>query len=222
MHFLVFIPNCKPADLESVAKITGLSSVLGGHDILPAHPGPADGFGLMIGWLSPEAPRMHYDAEKQDWTPSICKDENGRPRYWVGIWRDSPPKENELRRHYTQAGPLTRFGEQSWKLPTPDTVDSRAVYSDDGSMRWEVIRKFSWVCDEAENLRGQYLQEFGLRQMVFHAEPSAQIGWLLKLLQINYRMLPEVAVALDLWVGREHLLDVFLTTLGLTRKQNNV
>jgi hypothetical protein len=58
--------------------------------------------------------------------------------------------------------------------------------------------------------------------MVFHAEPSAQIGWLLKLLQINYRMLPEVAVALDLWVGREHLLDVFLTTLGLTRKHSNV
>jgi hypothetical protein len=31
-------------------------------------------------------------------------------------------------------------------------------------------------------------------------------------------MLPELAVYLDLWVGREHLMDVFLKTLGLVRK----
>jgi hypothetical protein len=88
-------------------------------------------------------------------------------------------------------------------------------------MRWEVIRQFSWVCDEAEQLRQQYLEDFGIRSTVFRVDPSAQVGWLLKLLQINYRITPEVAVCLDLWVGKEHLLDVFLTTLGLTRKQSD-
>ena len=161
---------------------------------------------------------MHYAPEQQDWTPSVAKDENGKPRYWVGFWKEKPPTESELRRHYTQSGPLVKFGNQSWKLPTPDTVDSRAVYADDGSMRWEVIRQFSWVCDEAQALRQQYLDEFGLRDMVFRVDPSQQVCWLLKLLQINYRILPEVAIALDMWVGKDHIIDTVLSTLGLSRK----
>lgn len=220
MHYLIHLPNCIPADLETRAKTAGILHLLGGHDLLPVHPGPG-GTGLMLGWLSPQAPHMHYEPTSQEWVPSVLKTDEGTPLYWVGFWKDKQPKENELRRHYTQAGPLVQFGEQRWKFPTPDTVDSRAVYADDGSMRWEVIRQFSWVCDEAEQLRQQYLEDFGLRSTVFRVDPSAQIGWLLKLLQINYRMTPEVAVYLDLWVGKEHLLDVFLTTLGLTRKQSD-
>jgi hypothetical protein len=218
MHFLIHLPDCTPADLQTRAKACGLLHLLGGHDVLPVHPGPG-GTGLMVGWLSPQAPLMNYDAAGQEWVPSIQKDEHGKPVYWAGFWKDKAPKENELRRHYTQAGPLVQLGETKWKLPTPDTVDSRAVYADDGAMKWEVIRQFSWVCDEAEQLRQQYLEDFGIRSAVFRVDPSAQVGWLLKLLQINYRITPEVAVHLDLWVGKEHLLDVFLTTLGLTRKQ---
>lgn len=218
MHFLVFIPDCNPADLEQAAKVAGLTPILGGHDVLPMVPGPNDSTGLMIGHLSPANPRMTYIPVEQEWVPSVAKDENGKPRYWVGTWKTSPPTESELRRSYTQAGPLTKLGDQAWKLPTPDTVDARAVYADDGSMRWEVIRKFSWVCDEADQLRKQYLDEFGMRDMLFRVDPSQQIGWLLQLLQINYRMLPEVAVALDLWVGKDHIIDTVLNTLGLHRK----
>jgi hypothetical protein len=105
-----------------------------------------------------------------------------------------------------------------WKLPTPDTVDSRAVYADDGSMKWEVIRQFSWVCDEAKLLREQYMEEFGFREMVFRVDPSQQVNWLLKLLQINYRILPEVAIHLDMWIGKDHIIDTVLNTLGLHRK----
>jgi hypothetical protein len=94
------------------------------------------------------------------------------------------------------------------------------MYADDGSMRWEVVRQFAWMVDEAKTLRETYLHEFGLRQAVFSVDPSAQVNWLLKLLQVNYRITPEIAVALDLWVGKEKLLDIFLTTLGLQRKQN--
>jgi len=218
VHFLVHVP-CDVKSLEQTAKVAGLTHLFGGHDVLPNHAGPGgEQFGVMLGWLSPGNPLMHYSPEQQDWTPSVVKDENGKPRYWVGIWKEKPPTESELRRHYTQAGPLVRMGNQSWKLPTPDTVDSRAVYADDGSMRWEVIRQFSWVCDEAQALRQQYLDEFGLRDMVFRVDPSQQVGWLLKLLQINYRILPEVAIALDMWVGKDHIIDTVLSTLGLSRK----
>jgi len=221
VHFLVFVPDCKPADLEQRAKVAGLTSVLGGHDVLPQVTGPNGLTGLMIGHLSPQAPRMNYDATAQTWVPSVAKNEAGSPYYFVGIWNASLPTESELRRNYTQAGPLVKFGDHAWKLPTPDSVDSRAVYADDGSMRWEVIRKFSWVCDEADAIRKQYLEEFGMRDMVFRVDPTQQIDWLLKLLQINYRILPEVAIALDMWVGKDHIIDTVLDTLGLSRKKGN-
>ena len=84
-------------------------------------------------------------------------------------------------------------------------------------MRWETVRQFSWMCDEAKQLVESYMEQFGLREMVFRNEPSAQVDWLLKLLRVNYRITPEVAVHLDLWVGKDHILDTFLATLGLTR-----
>lgn len=187
------------------------------------HPGPPSGeSGTMMGWPSMTTPRMNYAPDEQTWVPSFVKDESGLPRYWVGFWKDKPPKENELRRHYTQPGLITQFGSpqfgaQSWKLPTPDTVDSHALYNDDGTMRWEVVRQFSWVCDEAKQLHAQYLDEFGIRELVFKVEPSEQINWLMKLLQINYRILPEVAYYLDMWVRKDHVIDTVLSTLGLSR-----
>lgn len=217
MHFLVFIPDCKPADLEQAAKTAGLTPILGGHDVIPRQEGPIDGGGLFVGHLGPGGV-LEYQPAKQTWVPSIAKDDNEKPRYYVGFWNDKPPIENELRRPYTQDGNLVKLGSMKWKLPTPDTVDSRAVYTDDGSMRWEVIRQFSWVCDEAKILRDQYLEEFGVREIVFRVDPSQQVGWLLKLLQINYRILPEVAQYLDMWVGKDHIIDTVLNTLGLHRK----
>lgn len=220
MHFLVFVPDTAPSDIESIAKVSGLTAVLGGHDNKSNSDGPNDQTGTMLFWPSPHSPLGHFNGDEQTWIPSIAKNTEGKPYYWVGTWNDKPPVENEIRRHYTQSGNRIKLGAETWKLPTPDTVDSRAVYQDDGSMRWQVIREFSWVCDEAESLRSTYLDEFGTREMVFQVDPTAQIEWLLKLLQINYRILPEVAVALDMWVGRDHLMGVFLATLGLARTSN--
>ena len=228
MHFLVHVP-CDVKDLMAVAKASGLVHLFTAkpgddgpptpEDVAPNFVGPDGGkLGTMLAWRSPGNSLLHYDPDNQTWTPSVASDEHGKPYYWVGFWKGKLPTASELRRPYTQSGPLVTFGNQAWKLPTPDTVDSRAVYADDGSMRWEVIRQFSWVCDEAQALRQQYLSEFGLRDMVFRVDPSQQIGWLLKLLQINYRMLPEVAVALDMWIGKDHIIDTVLSTLGLSRK----
>ena len=217
MHFLVFIPDCTPAELEQRAKAAGLADLLTGHDVLPHIAGPQDATGIMLAWTSPTSPRHDYSPTEQEWVPSILKID-GKPVYWVGFWKEKPPTEGEIRRHYTQQGKLIQFGGAKWKLPTPDTVDARAVYADDGSMRWETVRQFSWMCDEATTLTQTYMEQFGLREMVFRNEPSAQVDWLLKLLRVNYRITPEVAVHLDLWVGKDHILDTFLRTLGLSRK----
>lgn len=217
MHFQLFVPNLSPAEVEKQAKTLGIADLFGGQDTLPNISGPGDSMGTMIGWLSPENPRMNYEPDRQAWMPSIQRNE-GKPVYWVGINTEKPPRENELRRSYTQDGTFVKLGRERWKLPTPSTVDARAVYADDGSMRWEVVRQFAWVCDEAKQLQDEYMENSGARMFVFGIEPSAQINWLLKLLRINYRMTPELAVHLDLWTGRNHVLDTFLQTLGLSRK----
>lgn len=220
MHFLVFIPDCKPQEFEQRTKSAGLFDLLGGHDVMPAVTGPNESTGMMIGWLSPSNPRLDYSPTEQEWIPSVLKTDR-KPVYWVGVWNKELPKEGELRRHYTQPGPLTQFGESRWKLPTPDTVDARAVYADDGSMRWETVRQFAWMCDEAKAIHEEYLESFGMRQLVFNVDPVVQVSWLLKLLRVNYRLTPEVAVRLDMWIGKEHIMDTFLSTLGLHRKQGN-
>ena len=216
MHFLTFIPDCSPNQIDDRAKAAGLVDLLGGHNAVVWNEGPGGLSGVVIAHMQTIGSRHDYSPKEQEWVPSVAKID-GKPLYYVGFWTKEEPKENELRRHYTQAGPLTQFGAAKWKLPTPDTVDARAVYADDGSMRWETIRQFSWMCDEAKIIRDEYLQEFGVRDMVFRVEPSVQINWLLKLLRVNYRLLPEVAVRLDMWTGKDHIMDTFLSTLGLQR-----
>ncbi len=219
MHFLVFIPDCLPGDIQARAQAAGLLDLLPGLNVLPNTQGPEQSTGVMIANMSAAGSRHDYSPSEQEWVPSIMKID-GRPAYHVGFWRKENPTEGELRRHYTQSGPFIQFGESKWKLPTPDTVDARAVYADDGSMRWEVIRQFSWMCDEAKQIHAEYLESFGLRDMVFRVDPSVQIAWLLKLLRVNYRLLPEVAVRLDMWTGKDHIMDTFLSTLNLSRKTN--
>jgi len=220
VHFLTFIPDCSPNQIEDRAKAAGLLDLLGGHNAVVWNEGPGGLSGVVIAHMQAIGSRHDYSPKEQEWVPSVAKID-GKPLYYVGFWTKEEPKEGELRRHYTQAGPLTQFGAAKWKLPTPDTVDARAVYADDGSMRWETIRQFSWMCDEAKIIRDQYLQEFGVRDMVFRVEPSVQINWLLKLLRVNYRLLPEVAVRLDMWTGKDHIMDTFLSTLGLQRGKSD-
>jgi len=220
VHFLTFIPDCSPNQIEDRAKAAGLLDLLGGHNAVVWNEGPGGLSGVAIAHMQVIGSRHDYSPLEQEWVPSVQKIDR-KPLYYVGFWAKELPKENELRRHYTQAGPVTQFGTSRWKLPTPDTVDARAVYADDGSMRWETIRQFSWMCDEAKLIREEYLIDFGVRDMVFRVEPSEQVSWLLKLLRVNYRLLPEVAVRLDMWTGKDHIMDTFLSTLGLQRGKSD-
>jgi hypothetical protein len=217
------LPDCEAPGIEHRCKIAGIAHLLEGHDAVPNAAGPDDTSGVMLAWTSPTNPRFNYDAIKQTWRPSFIKDEHGKPLYRIGFWKDSPPTQSELRRNYTQNGKWIQFGAEKWKLPTPDSVDARAVYADDGSMKWETTRQFSWMCDEAKTLSETYLQqgEFGARYFVYSVDPSAQISWLLKLLTVNYRLTPEVAAMLELWIGKDHIFDTFLSTFGLTRKKES-
>lgn len=226
MHFQLFIPGLaaasaseNPDQLQKFAKLADLTDLLEGMETLRCPQGPENKDGILCNWTSPQNPRIVYRPLEQTWMPSVLKSEDGAPMYYVGIWNEKPPTESELRRHYTQEGAVVEFGEHKWILPTPTTVDARAVYNDDGSMRWEPIRKFSWMCDEAKLMEERYMgNSFGLKSLVFEVDPVEQITWLLKLLRVNYRLTPEVAVMLNLWTRKRHIIDTVLATLGLQRK----
>ena len=227
MHFLLYLPNAVPnrpdddvlKGIHGRCKFAGLTDLLTEQEVLPNSAGPECEIGTMIGWPA-VGDRMHYQPERQEWIKSILKLEDGTPAYWVGFDKEKPCTESQLRRKYTQDGTWVEFGKQKWKLPTPDTVDSRAFLQDDGSYKWEPVREFSWMCDEAQQLRDAYMQEFGLRSMVFQVDPSAQINWLLKLLRVNYRLTPEVANHLGLWFRKDAVLTAFLGSLGLKVKES--
>lgn len=226
MHYQLFVPNVSQQDtpdLETLGRHRGILDVFGGHDVLYRE--CCDGHsGLLIAWLSPQNSQHCYRPEAQTWLPSIRRGADGVPLYYIGLWNDSPPTPRELRRVYTQEGTRTKLGNHSWLLPTPDTVDSKAVYNDDGTMRWEPVRQFRWLCDEAAEMRDLYLQhkEGLIRQLTYQLEPSAQVEWLMKLLRVNYRFLPELADPLDMFVRKMHIWRVFLSTIGLVPVENEV
>jgi hypothetical protein len=217
VHFQLFLPDCDLQNIEAEAKRRGVLDLLGDHDGIPIGEGPGNKAGLLLAWLKP-GDRHLYAPNQQTWIPSRVKSEAGQPLYHVGIWNDKAPQENELRRRYTQEGKRVQLGLEKWLLPTPDTVDSRVVYADDGTMRWEPLRQFSWMCDEAKRLNDEYIESGSARMFVYNIDPSAQIEWLVQLLRVNYRMLPELSIHMELWQRKQHVLTIFLDTLGLKLK----
>ena len=228
MHYQLFLPDWPQGANDEArnkeARIRGVEDILtGSFDALPGQPGPQDQNGLLVAWVSQANPHHCYKPSQQTWLPSMAKIENGRPAYWIGLWNSGAPTESELRRPYTQNGVWIKLGDEKWKLPTPWTVDAKAVYQDHGSMKWVPVRQFSWMVDEAEKMHAKYLQATELTAMSFHYEedPTEQIAWLLKLLRINYRLLPELAVHLEMWSGRKHLLEMFLASINLMIKASD-
>lgn len=222
VHFQLFIPDAKShIEFPTVCRQRGIEDLFSGpgaHDMMPIADGPQGKHGLLAAWLK-LGDRHEYKPAAQTWLPSWLKDADGHPVYFVGIWNEAPPKENELRRPYTREGVWTQFGVEKWLLSTPSTVDAKAVHNDDGTMRWVPLRIFSWMCDEAKTMREQYLTEFGMRRMVFSVEPSAQMEWLAKLLRVNYRIVPEVMEHMEMFTPTQHMLQVFLETLNLQIKE---
>lgn len=220
MHYQLFLPewplNPDAERIEAESRKRGITDIWDNSDKLPAHDGPSGKPGLLVAWLNPKNTQHVYDPSKQTWIPSIQKLDSGEHAYWIGIWNGKEPVEKELRRHYTREGMLTELGGQKWIIPTPTTVDQRAVYNDDGSMRWEPIRQFSWMCDEAKLIADALSQSsVGGLELEFDNNPVRQIEWIIRLLRVNYRMLPELAAHLELWTRRQHILSTYLATLNL-------
>ena len=80
-------------------------------------------------------------------------------------------------------------------------------------MYWVPFRDFAWICDEAEAFHQELLDDDGSRALAIDIDPSEFVDWMLKLLRVNYHILPEVASHLGLWRASQ-LTDAVLGSAG--------
>lgn len=219
MHYQLFLPSPNgDRSLNDSLAAVGLADHAGNATPIKCEKGPQGLSGKLVGWISTAAgkTRLEYRPDEQTWIPSVPIDGRERGAYWVGIWNESPPTESELRRPYTQTGEWVDFGKAKWKLPTVGSVDRYAAYNDDGSMKWVPVREFSWLMDEAEKLKAEYLQAWGEKEMLFQFDPTEFVNWVLRLLRVNYHMTPEVIEHMEMCRSVQ-VADAVLLSLGLTR-----
>ncbi len=225
MHYQIYLPTSAEkhdGSLERHMAAVGLADHADSAMSFPDIHGPDGKVGQLVGWLSTASgqTRLEYKPAEQTWLKSLPLDGREAGAYWVGVQNDSPPTESQLRRAYTQAGERVQLGEQKWKLPTPHHVDRQAQYNDDGSMKWVPVREFAWLIDEAQQIKEDMIENWGVKQMTFEVEPSEFVHWLLKLLRVNYHLTPEVAAHLNLWRS-SHVVEAVLHSLSLSRVEES-
>ncbi len=142
---------------------------------------------------------MVVNKDKQIWMRSAAG-------YWVGVWKDKMPTEQQLRRTYTQNGEWMEFGDkrETWKVPTPVTIDQRLALSDDGTWVYQPIRELSWFGDEMSKRRADLeFKEVDGKLMINLAFNGPEVvSLLVRVLRINYRITPEVCHLLDMFTQR--------------------
>ncbi len=222
MRYQLFLPDTHKPEAKELQKFDKWMSTVGLQDHVAGidHTsisgfGPDNLTGQLCGWLNSRtgAIRLEHKPAEQTWLPALPVNGTVAGSYWVGVWNEDLPTPQELIRTETQPGKWTQLGDTEWKLPTPTTVEREGQYREDGTMYWVPMRDFAWICDEAERYAKDLLETWQEKQMVISVDPSEFVGWILRLLRVNYHITPEIAAHLGLWRSSQ-LKDAVLSSLG--------
>ena len=222
MHYQLFLPeSTKPAEGNHSAWLAsvGLEDHCDGFTPMMGE-GP-DGKGVLIGWTNSRSNnrQVTYRPESQTWVKSLPLNGQEAGRYWVGFDNENPPTQSELRRPYTQSGEFLQLGKEKWKIPTLHTAPKEAQYQDDGSWHWVPVREFAWLVDEATTYREELITNREEKLIVLNKNPAEFINWIVRLLRVNYHMLPEVAAHLHMF-PEEHVVRVLLRSLSMVQSED--
>jgi hypothetical protein len=202
-HHLVFVDNelLRGESKEAAFKRVGLEDHTAGCDALQVSPeqSPSGSAGILFAWRSKGDDQIIFNAEKQQWMKSA-------DGYWVGVWKDNLPTEEQLRRPYMQKGVWVPFGTgEKWKLPTVATIDQELALKDDGKWEYKPLRELSWYSEEIEKRQSSFdyeeTPEGGLNVNLRY-DPLEDIQLVIRALRINYRILPEVVAMTRLMTTR--------------------
>lgn len=195
MRYLIFTPKGETklqgqALLESV----GLGDHAKGFDVLPTN-GPGNVPGYLFGWLDHVQTRIAYKPEEQIWIPSLIEGERKEGAYFVGIWKDSPPTEQDLRKPEGRKGSwVTMADGTKWQFPTPTTLE-RFPEIKNGKLTWVVDEQFAWFVNEIDKRRAMLTTDAETPGKAFVSWDLAEdFGFIVRSLRLNYRIVPEVVV----------------------------
>jgi len=212
MRFLVNIPGDHEGSPQDIMESVGLGEIARGMDAQKQQAGPA-GHGINLGWLDSVQSDMRYLPDQQTWLPSL------KPKaYWIGIWNDSAPTEEDLRRPDHRTGVQIGLNNgESWTVPTPDTLERFPQPDPErpGQIMWSVDEQFNWLVTDLNKIVAERVTQDGENQLlVFDKEQD--FDFFCRLLQVNYRITPEVIMHLRL------MSDVFVSDLMRALVRNRI
>ena len=186
MHYQLFIPTRDfSRNIEEV-----LGSVGCVHLVERSH---AEQFkvddqpGILISWMT-RTGRIHKITDPE-WIPAKPSDDLEAGRYLIGVNPADLPSPQDLQRNYPQVGEQIVMGDgQLWIVPRECELPHQVVLADDGTPKFEPLRKFH----EMHILSGQWRKALTIAE-VGHKFVELELAKYVDFaLQINYRTLPEL------------------------------
>lgn len=216
MRYLIWIPeHDKQKRGEHLLQAVGLGDHAKGFDALPAL-GPDGKQGWLFGWLDHVQNRLTFDPEAQVWIQSLPEGDRPEGAYWVGIWKDSRPTEQDMRRPEGRKGVwITMSDGTKWQIPSPGTLE-RFPEIKGGKLQWVVDEQFAWFIQEIDRRKAMLTVDTTTPGKAFVSwNLEEDFGFIVRALRLNYRIVPEVVVQLRL-ISESTLRNLTTGLLGYT------
>ncbi len=203
MKFLIYVPGMGQNDgsPSEVLKKVGLEHLAKGIDVKQSE-GPDGERGRLFWWPdSKTAGQFLYKPGTQTWVPSAKDADRESGAYWIGLFKDSLPTEEDLRRPDHRGGEFVKLGnDERWSICSPSHIDRFPLLNSDGTITWAVDEAFNWLVAEIAKRRTEVVSTMdneGMMTVNFSFEHDWRL--LCSVLQINYRITPEVVSHLRLF-----------------------
>lgn len=204
MRPLIFIPGQSGDRPDARAmRLLGLEGFEKQADMIHISAGPASQAGWLLSWLSPTFTQLLYAPDKQTWIPAASVNGSTFGRYFVCVWNQSPCSESDLRKKDARKGQLITLGNgEQWRITTPQTLERYPVFAD-GAVQWVVDEQFNWLSTELDEIKATALTTWidaeQKQHTTFTFDDTRHFLFLCDVLAINYRITPELVVALRLF-----------------------
>jgi hypothetical protein len=204
MHFQIYIPG-QPDVTGSLEKVGGRPDFVANAEAITAPAGPDGQAGAIFAWWNRQDRHIGYQPERQEW----IKSPNG---YWVGFWKDDPPSPEQLARPYQERGKFVTLGDGNrWLVPEVHEIDRHLVLADDGTWKYEVQRQHHKLWLESLSWAERFAGASPGTRVVL--DMTLLIGFVVAVLRLNYRLVPEVVSHLRL-LTRHGIAQPFSVILG--------
>ncbi len=200
MRYLIYIPGQHSGTTKELFASVGLSDIE--HEIQVINSdGPDGNKGKLCGWLSSTQNQLIFKPDAQKWIPSAKCGTREPGAYWIGLWNDSPPTEKDLLKPNHRRGSYIKLGDgDRWSIVVPKDLDRFPMLNADGTLTWCCDEFFNWLVTSIDKRRADALSTITDDDTVeirFNFTEDWQ--FLIQVLQINYRVTPEVVSHLRLF-----------------------